>query len=165
VANAQIAAQLLPVPGGEQMLAAYDQAIQDFMAGREVHIDESLPEGLRNVILGITNPINQPFSRELWMADTPSLLAQVTQPVLLVIGKKDVQVSWQDDGVIFDQIVKHQPNIQIVYAENANHVLKYEPRPLVELTPPVVMASYGAEDTHLDDTVVQAILGWLNRKN
>ena len=54
VAHSQIAAQLAAVPGGEQILMAYDAAIQDFMAGREVKIDPTLPEGLRNLILSVT---------------------------------------------------------------------------------------------------------------
>jgi uncharacterized protein len=82
VAHSQIAAQLVAVPGGEQMLATYDAAIQDFMAGREVKIDPSLPEGLRNLILSVTAPINQPFSRELWMADVAELLPRDRKSVV-----------------------------------------------------------------------------------
>ena len=65
VAHSQLAAQLAAVPGGDQMLASYDQAINDFLAGQVVKMDESLPEGIQNLLLSVTNPINQPFSREL----------------------------------------------------------------------------------------------------
>ncbi len=110
------------------MLASYDQAINDFLAGQPVKIDESLPEGIRNLLLSVTNPINQPFSRELWMMDVSKLIKNIRQPVLILLGKKDIQVVWQTDGPIFEEIVAKQANIKLAYAENANHVLKFEPR-------------------------------------
>ena len=161
VAHSQIAAQLAAVPGGEQMLAAYDTAIQDFMAGREVKIDPSLPEGLRNLILSVTAPINQPFSRQLWMADVAELLLRVDCPVLVLLGKKDIQVVWELDSPIFEELVKKQVNVKLAYAENANHVLKHEPRPLAELSMADIMASYNADTSRLDEQALEMILGWL----
>jgi uncharacterized protein len=161
VAHSQIAAQLAAVPGGEQMLAAYDQNIQDFLAGREVKIDPTLPEGLRNMIQSVIAPINQPFSRELWMADVAEMLPKIDCPVLVLLGKKDIQVVWQTDGPIFDELLKSLPNVKIAYAENANHVLKHEPRVLSELTMADIMASYNPDTARLDDQVVEIILGWL----
>lgn len=164
VAHSQIAAQVVSVPGGEQMLAAYDQNIQDFLAGREVKIDPALPEGLRNMIQSVIAPINQPFSRELWMADVVELLPKIDCPVLILLGKKDIQVMWQTDGPIFDELVKSLPNVKIAYAENANHVLKHEPRPLAELSMADIMASYNGDTSWLDDQVVEIILGWLKEQ-
>ena len=161
VAHSQIAAQLSAVPGGEQMLAAYDQAIQDFMAGHEVKIDPVLPEGLCNVILSVINPINQPFSRELWMMDVADLVPKIDCPVLVLLGKKDIQVVWQTDGPIFEELLKKQANLKLAYAENANHVLKHEPRPLSELSIADIMASYNGDSSRLDDQVVEIMLGWL----
>jgi pimeloyl-ACP methyl ester carboxylesterase len=162
VAHSQIAAQLAAVPGGEQMLAAYDAAIQDFMAGREVKMDPSLPEGLRNVILSVSAPINQPFSRELWIADVAELLPKVDCPVLVLLGKKDIQVVWEIDSPIFEELVKKQANVKLAYADNANHVLKHEPKPLAELTMNEIMLSYNADTSRLDEQAVEIILGWLN---
>lgn len=161
VAHSQIAAQTATVPGGDQMLAVYDQAMQDFLAGREVKIDPTLPEGLRNMILSVTMPVNQPFSRELWMANVASLLPKVDCPVLILLGKKDIQVVWQTDAPIFEEMLKNQANLKIAYAENANHVLKHEPRPLSELTPTDIMASYNGDNARLDDQAVEIILSWL----
>jgi uncharacterized protein len=163
VAHSQIAAQLAAVPGGEQILATYDAAIQDFQAGREVKIDPSLPEGLRNVILSVTAPINQPFARELWLADVTELLPHIDCPVLILLGKKDIQVVWEIDSPIFEELIKTQANVTLAYADNANHVLKYEPRPLSELTTADIMASYNAATSHLDDQALDFILAWLER--
>ena len=98
VARGQIAAQLAAVPGGDAMLAAYDAAMADFAAERPVKIDESLPETLRMVIGAATAPHNLPFARELWVTDPIQLAASITAPLLIIIGKKDLQVDWQVDG-------------------------------------------------------------------
>jgi hypothetical protein len=161
LARAQIAAQLAGVPGGEEMLASYDAAMADFMAGRPVNIDSGLPEALRNVILGVTYPGNQPFARELWTTDPLSLLAEVSAPVLIVIGKKDIQVDWQTDGGLFASMAQDRGNITLAFPENATHVLKYEARDRSQLTPAVVMASYSADDTMLDAGTVETITAWL----
>ena len=161
VAHGQLAAQLAAVPGGDQMLAAYDAAIQDFAAGREVKVSESLPEGIRNLITSITSPINQPFSRELWFMDVSKLVEKIDRPVLILIGKKDIQVDWMSDGSIFEEMVKKQNNLQLVYVENANHVLKYEPTPRAELNAAEASVAYNADSSNLDEKAVEIIISWL----
>jgi len=161
LAHSQIAAQLAAVPGGEAMLSAFDTAMKEFIAGRPVPVDDSLPEGLRQVIQAITLPINLPFSRELWIYNPAASLAEVIVPVLIVIGKKDIQVDWQADGSLFQTVARDHQNIQIAYPENANHVLKYEAKPISQLTPAEVMATYSAEDGVLDPDSVEIITSWL----
>jgi fermentation-respiration switch protein FrsA (DUF1100 family) len=161
LARSQIAAQLAAIPGGDAMLAAYDAAIADFLAGRPVQLDEKLPDGLRQMIQGMVQPVNQRFIRELWVFNPVARLAEVHVPVLVVLGKKDIQVDWQVDGALFDSFAQAHDQIRIVYKENANHVLKFEPRSRTELTPAVVAVSYGAEDTTLDPDTVETISSWL----
>lgn len=161
VAHEQIASQLSPIPGGDKWLASYDSAMAEFVAERPVTVDESLPEGLRNMILAATNPINQPFARELWVTDPSRLLSRVDVPVLVLIGKKDIQVNWQADGSIIEAIAKTHRNITVVYPENANHVLKHEPRDRSRLTAADVTASYNADGNVLDEEAVAAITTWL----
>ena len=141
VAHSQIAAQLVAVPGGEQMLAAYDADIQDFMAGREVKIDPSLPEGLRNMILSVSVRSTSPFHASCGWRTWPNCCPKSTARVLISLGKKDIQVVWELDSPIFEQLIKKQANVKLAYAENANHVLKNEPRPLSELSMADIMAS------------------------
>jgi pimeloyl-ACP methyl ester carboxylesterase len=161
LARAQIAAQFAAVPGGDKMLAGYDAAMADFAADRHVNVDGALPEALRNVILSITYPGNQPFARELWITDPLSLLAAISAPALIVIGKKDIQVDWQVDGGLFGSMARDRDNITLVYPENANHVLKYEPCARAELTPAAAVASYSASDTVLDVETVEILTSWL----
>jgi alpha-beta hydrolase superfamily lysophospholipase len=129
-----------------------------------VEIDENLPEGMRNLILDVSSPINQPFSRELWQADSAALLSQVTAPVLILIGKKDLQVDWQSDGSVFEAMVADHPNVTLSYPENANHVLKYEPKPRAELNPAEVATRYNADDVDLDPQTIEAITSWLEAR-
>ncbi len=162
VARGQIAAQLAAVPGGDAMLAAYDAAMADFAAERPVKIDESLPETLRMVIGAATAPHNLPFARELWVTDPGKLAAKITAPLLVLIGKKDMQVDWQVDGGRWETLAKDHDNITIVYPDNANHVLKFEPKPREQLSPTEIANSYSAEGTVLDPQVVETITTWLN---
>jgi hypothetical protein len=43
---------------------------------------------MRMLILGLTNPTNQPFARELWVTDPAALLARFIAPLLIVIGSR-----------------------------------------------------------------------------
>jgi alpha-beta hydrolase superfamily lysophospholipase len=161
LAHSQIAAQLAAVPGGDGMLAAYDAAMNEFIAGRPVPMVESLPEGIRQVIQAITQPINQPFARELWIYNPVARLAEVTVPILIIIGKKDIQVDWQTDGALFEAVAHEHNNITVTYAENANHVLKFEPKSRSELSPGDVMATYSSDEVMLDPDPVDTIISWL----
>lgn len=161
LARAQIAAQLAPLPGGDALLATYDAAIADFAAGRPVNVDDNLPDMVRNLLLGVSTPVNQPFARELWVTDAAALLAGVTAPVVIVIGKKDLQVDWQADGVLFETLAQTHPNITIAYPEFANHVLKHEPRDRFTLTAADALDNYSGADGTLDPETVQTIISWL----
>jgi len=163
-ARSQIAAQLTAVPGGEALLAVYDAAMADFAAGRPVKVDKNLPEGFRNLILAVNNPANQPFVREIWDLDPAALLAKITVPVLIVIGKKDIQVDWQTDGAIFEAVAREHDNITTVYPENANHVLKYEPKPKAQLIPAEAAARYNVDEVGLDAHTVETITAWLRAR-
>jgi uncharacterized protein len=126
-----------------------------------VPVNESLPPGLQQMIQAITQPINQPFARELWVFNPLETLAKVSVPVLIVIGKKDIQVDWQVDGALFEATAREHANIRLVFAENASHVMKYEPRLRAELTPAEVMQTYSGDQTALDPEPVEAIVSWL----
>jgi fermentation-respiration switch protein FrsA (DUF1100 family) len=119
---------------------------------------------MRNLILALTIPINQPFSRELWTLDPMAVLVKVTAPVLIVIGKKDLQIDWQADGAVFEAAAGKRSNITLAFTENANHVLKYEPRPRSDLSPAEVGNRYNADDEVLDPDTVELITSWMRAK-
>lgn len=161
VAHMQIAAQLAAVPGGDGILRRYDEAVARFLAGEEMNADPSLPEGIQMLLQGLAAPINQPFSRELWAMDPTNWLARITVPVLIVIGKKDLQVDWQQDGQPLERAAAGHGNFTFVYPPDANHVLKHEARPRAELSGATVAESYNCPDTVLDDVALDAIRDWL----
>ncbi len=161
VARSQIAAQAAGVPHGDAGLSLYDAAIVRFLAGEPVAPDPSLPEGVQMLLKSLETPANLPFARELWMADTAPLLRQVDVPVLVIIGKKDLQVDWQADGEPLQHAAARHEEVSFFFPENANHVLKQELRPWSELVSPEVTQSYNAPDTRLDPQTLASILEWL----
>lgn len=163
VARSQIAAQLLQVPNGDDILAKYDEAIARFTAGEEVAPDPSLPPGIVGLLQGLTTPANLPFTRELWTTDGASLLQGVNVPVLVLIGKKDIQVDWQVDGKALQLAAAEKPNVAFIFPEDANHVLKHEARARGELNA-ATAATYNADDATLDDVGTRAIIEWLGRQ-
>ena len=133
VARSQLAAQAAGIPNGDTLLALYDEAIARFLAGEPMAPDPALPQGVQMLLQSLETPANLPFARELWAADAAPLLGQVDVPALVIIGKKDIQVDWQADGEPLQRAATGHANVTFLFPENANHVLKYEPRPRSEL--------------------------------
>jgi pimeloyl-ACP methyl ester carboxylesterase len=160
VVRTQIQAQLDPLPNGEALMKIFDAAVADFAADRPMTPDPALPEAVRNLLMALTIPANLPFAKEFWLYDPAKFLGKVEVPVLVVIGKKDVQVDWQLDGAPLEAATKGEPDVSFLYPENANHVLKFEPAPRSELTG-MAAFKYNVEDTKLDPEAVEGIVGWL----
>ncbi|HEU4783732.1 MAG TPA: alpha/beta hydrolase [Ktedonobacterales bacterium] len=161
VARSQLAAQAVAIPNGEALLALYDEAIARFLAGEPMAPDPALPQGVQMLLQSLETPANLPFARELWTADAAPLLAQVDVPVLVIIGKKDIQVDWRDDGDPLQRAAAGRASVTFLFPENANHVLKYEPQPRSELAQPEALPRYNAPDAHLDPEALASILAWL----
>ena len=161
VARSQLAEQAAGVPNGDALLALYDEAIVRFLAGEPMAPDPALPQGVQLLLQALETPANLPFARELWMADAAPLLGQVDIPVLVIIGKKDIQVDWHADGEPLQRAAEGHANVTILFPEDANHVLKYESRPRSELAQPEALPRYNAPDTRLDPQALASILEWL----
>jgi pimeloyl-ACP methyl ester carboxylesterase len=164
VAHNQMVAQMKQLPNGQELLQAYDQAMDKFVAGQPVEVDPNLPEFLRMPITAITAPFNQPFAHELWVLDPAAQLEKITAPVLIVIGKKDIQVDWQIEGPLFEIIAAQHKNISIAFPPDANHVMKLEKRPFDQLTAANIEGTYSGEDSHLDPEALQIIESWLDEQ-
>jgi hypothetical protein len=160
VARSQLAAQATRIPNGEALLALYDAAIAHFLKGEPLAPDPALPEGVQMLLKALESPVNLPLARELWMANAAPLLKQMDIPVLVIIGKKDVQVDWQTDGEPLKLAAVGQEEVTFLFPENANHVLKEELRPRSELVLDE-MEGYNAPNTHLDPEALTSILEWL----
>lgn len=161
VGRSQLAAQAAAIPNGQELLALYDAAIVRFQAGEPMRADPALPEGVQQLLQALESPANLPFARELWMADAASLLSQVDVPVLIIIGKKDIQVDWHADGEPLQRAAAGHADVTFLFPENTNHVLKFEPRPRAELAQPEAVPRYNAPDAILDPEALSDILAWL----
>lgn len=164
VTRSQLAAQAKGIPNGESLLGLYDAAIARFLAGQRAAPDPALPEGVRSLVSALESPYNLPFARELWTADAAAPLKEVRGPVLIVIGKKDLQVDWQADAEPLQRAVTGRPDVGFLFPENANHVLKHEPRPREELAQGEAMQRYNADDVFLDPETVANIVAWLTAR-
>lgn len=164
VGRSQVQKQIMELPGGDSLMREYDEAMADFLAGRPVTVDPALPEGVRMLLLALSNPVNLPFGRELWAYDLSKSIAGIEEPILVVIGKKDVQVDWRADGGALEKAAANKAEVTFVYPETANHVLKYEATPLSDLTPPDAAMHYNVEGSQLDDEAAAAIFSWLKKQ-
>lgn len=162
VARSQLAAQAATVLNGAVLLGFYDEAVARFEAGEAANPDPTLPDEVKNLMAALESPVNLPFSRQLWKADTVPLLAEMTVPILIVIGKKDIQVDWQADGEPMMMVAQGKSHIMIRFPPNANHVLKYEPKDQSELVAGEVMVRYNADGVPLDSETMDTIREWLS---
>jgi uncharacterized protein len=161
VGRSQLAAQAARVPNGEALLALYDAAIARFLKDEPANPDPALPEGVQMLLKSLETPANLPFARELWTADAAPLLKQVNVPVLVIIGKKDIQIDWQADGENLKLAAAGHEAVTFLFPENANHVLKEELRPRSEVVPAEMIESYNGPNTRLDQETLTRILEWL----
>ncbi|HVN72998.1 MAG TPA: alpha/beta hydrolase [Methanoregula sp.] len=164
VARGQLAAQLASLPGsGAHVMAYYDRVIADFTAGKPMQTDPAYPKEINQFLRTLENPLNLPFSRELWTYSLPEHLAGVDVPVLVLIGKKDIQIDWIADGKPLEAALSGKPDAALVWPEQANHVLKHESRKREDLDAASVYSRYNAADAGLDTEASDAILGWLTK--
>jgi pimeloyl-ACP methyl ester carboxylesterase len=163
VLRSQLEAQLASLPHAEEIMAGYDKLMADCLAGKPFVADPAVPDSINNLVQGFFAPINSPFTREFISFDPAPLLEKVTVPALVIIGRKDIQVDPLLDGIPLESAAYGLDNISFVYPDNANHVLKYEPRPRLELTGADAAITYNAPDRILDPESFQIIENWLKR--
>ena len=164
VARSQLMEQIARLPNSKEIMRLYDEAVKSFIAGEQIEPDSTLPQGIQTVLQSLVVPANLPFSRELWTTNPSELLAKIKEPVLVVIGKKDIQVDWQADGRPLEEATRNHKNITFFYPENANHVLKHDETPREKIGVAEATAQYNADDKDLDTETVSTILQWLKKR-
>lgn len=161
VARDQLLAQVGPLANGDEIMKRYDACIAAFVAGKPIAPDASLPEVMKSLLASLTVLVNLPFARELWLENPAHLASQVSEPMLVVIGKKDIQIDWRADGGPLQTATATNGNATFVFPDNTDHVLKREPRPQDELVAAEVSARYNAEGRVLDSDALSVITNWL----
>jgi len=163
ITNYQVISQLKPLPNGADLISRYRQLINRFEDGLPFVPDPKIPEWVNGLLAGLSSPTNQPFSREFWSFKSADYIKNMNVPVLIVIGKKDLQTDWKLDGEVLGKAAKRKGNISLYYPENANHVLKFEPKPREELTAGTAIQNYNGPDSTLDPETFKTILDWLSK--
>jgi len=164
LARSQIFDQMKNLPNVELIMKPYDDTIAQFLANKPMTIDPSLPEGIKMILQSLETPANLPFSRELWMYKLSEYITKIKKPILVIIGKKDIQVDWKADGKILENAAVQNAAVSFVYPENANHVLKHEEMPREALNAQYVTLNYNAPDAELDAEAANAICNWLKKQ-
>lgn len=161
--RSQIFEQIKQLPNARAIMKSYDNAISEFLGNRPMTIDAFLPDGIKMLLQSLQTPFNLPFSRELWMYRLGEQIAEINEPILVLIGKKDIQVDWKIDGEILEKATSKNPNVSFVYPENANHVLKHEENPREILNAQNATLNYNAPSAELDREAEKAIIDWLKQ--
>ena len=166
IVNYQVVTQVKGAANGDDLVARYHELIKKFEAGQPFTPDAALPLGVNQLVAALSAPANQPFTREFWGFKPADYLRKVSQPVLVIIGKKDLQCDWQLDGAVLEEVAKTgKSNLTFRYPENANHVLKHEPKPRTEISLPMVTQTYNTAESTLDAETVADILEWLGTQS
>ena len=160
----QIRRQWGTMPGGDQILAALEALVADFLDGKPFVPHPDVPAALNGQVSTWHDPGSLPYMREILPLDPAGLLPQVTVPTLVVIGKKDIQVDWEVDGALLQAATAGMTNVTFEFPRNANRVLKYEPKPREELTAADTL-EYNREGRALDGEAVRVIVDWLKQQS
>ena len=156
--HSQIGMQVAVLPNATEFMRHYDQLAKDFVDQKPFTPDTVVTDGVNNLIKSFYQPAGLPFMREIFELDPAALLGADTAPALVLIGKKDIQVDWQVDGPLLGKTAHN--NIVFSYPKDADHLLKYEPKPRPELSAAGVQAGYNVPDRILDPETLKLILDW-----
>lgn len=107
--------QIRANPANVTLIVPADNAVDILASGHHVNVD-NLPVPLR----GLFAPAVQGFLISAFSYDPAALAAQVTLPLLIVQGGKDLQVPVSDA----ERLAAANPAAKLVVLPDANHVLK-----------------------------------------
>lgn len=108
--------QLHANPANAPLLGAADQAIDELSGGRRVDAAK-LPPALAPLF----NPAVQGFLISTFVLDPSVLAGKITMPLLIVQGRRDLQVSVADA----QRLKQAAPRATLVTLPDTNHVLKH----------------------------------------
>jgi pimeloyl-ACP methyl ester carboxylesterase len=137
-------------------------ALSDFLAGETIDPKRaSTIPAIQQLVAIFTLPQTAALLRTLLAFDPAPALAEVSVPVFIYNGKKDIQVDPDLDAGRLESVRRDaQKDVSTFLAPDANHVLELEPRALAELRAGAPV-NYNAADRTLDPATVQAIVDWL----
>jgi len=163
----QIHNQLISAGVPEMQVAAHDDqlggVLDQFIAGQEVDAAAASEyPGVQNLVRAFTAPMAVSFSRDLLGFEPTDAVAALEVPVFVLNGAKDIQVDPKVDAEPLRDAAKAAgKNVRFVIYEDADHVLKAEPRPMSELGATAGL-SYNAAGRELASGLVADLSAWID---
>ena len=130
-------------------LVRYDTAMAQYLRGEQ-------PKGVPPQLGPLFVPINLSFMKSLSSFDPPAAIRAVRQPVLIVQGGQDLQVTVADA----ERLHTAKPDAQLVVVPLANHVLKQA----TDTTLIGQMPAYQNPTLPIMPDVVNAIADWILKR-
>ena len=149
------------IPDKKRFMESYDEATANFLAGKSIQSKLYGGKAIRRLLRSLENPANQPFSRELWTYDLTKNISKIKSPILILIGKKDIQTDWKIDGEALKKATNGNPKVSFAFPNDSNHLLKYEKMPRNRLNARYVGRNYNSPRSYLDRSALNAIYSWL----
>ncbi|MEM6292745.1 MAG: alpha/beta hydrolase [Myxococcota bacterium] len=157
----------VPAETAEAEVAQWNGALDRFIAGEAVEITEvSERPGLRKLWFAFAAPAAAEVSRGMLGFDPAAALGEVSVPILVLGGGKDIQVEPSiDAAALHAAATEAGADVTLVVAEQADHTLKLEPRAVEDVRANLItLAShYNADGRTLDPVVVEAIVAFVGR--
>ena len=129
-------------------LVRYDTAMAQYLRGEQ-------PKDVPPQLAPLFVPINLSFMKSLSVLDPPAAIRAVRQPVLIVQGGRDLQVTVADA----ERLRNAKPDAQLVVVPLANHVLKQT----TDTTLNGQMPTYQNPAVPIMPVVANAIADWIRK--
>jgi pimeloyl-ACP methyl ester carboxylesterase len=140
--------QLRSNPANAPILAQAMAVIADLEAGRRVDA-----RGMNRALLPLFRPAVQGFLISEFSLDPAALIAACHEPILIVQGRRDLQVGVRDA----ERLSRANPTAKLVLLPDVNHVLKT----VTSDDRGENIATYGNPDLPLAPGVIRAIAGFI----
>ena len=127
-------------------MVRYDTAWKQYLRGDQ---PADVPQHMEMLFV----PVNRTYMRSLAAFDPPAAIRAVRQPVLLVQGVTDLQVTVADA----ERLHTARPDARLVLMPDVNHVLKR----VADRTLPGQMSTYQDPGIPIVPEAVQAIADWI----
>ena len=130
----------------------------DFIKNEATEIITSLQQGqtvdsVSQTMLALFRPSVQPYLISWFNYRPAEVIADLTQPVLIIQGTTDLQVQVKEA----QRLAQSQPNAKLEIINGMNHVLKPAPA-----EPQANLATYSNPDLPLADELLEKIVSFLN---
>jgi pimeloyl-ACP methyl ester carboxylesterase len=138
----------------EQLARQFDSAtLVRYDAAMAQYLRHEQPTNVPPELAALFVPMNQNFMKSLSSFDPPAAIRAVRQPVLIVQGGRDLQVTIADA----ERLHAARPDAQLVVVPSANHVLKQT----TDTTLVGQMPTYQNPSAPIMPEVSKAIADWI----